>query len=103
MIRRPPRSTLFPYTTLFRSDVTQRARDLDRDVDPGRHRTELAARRRTGQRIEVEAGPGEGGLSGVVRHPRGECDALRGWPVELELLHRPGPAHHVPTIRRALG
>src|SRR3989454_12507011 len=24
MIRRPPRSTLFPYTTLFRSDVAQR-------------------------------------------------------------------------------
>src|SRR2546430_3468450 len=23
MIRRPPRSTLFPYTTLFRSDSTQ--------------------------------------------------------------------------------
>src|SRR5438094_6821834 len=22
MIRRPPRSTLFPYTTLFRSDIT---------------------------------------------------------------------------------
>src|SRR3712207_6882144 len=28
MIRRPPRSTLFPYTTLFRSDV-YRAADLD--------------------------------------------------------------------------
>src|SRR3712207_7137208 len=33
MIRRPPRSTLFPYTTLFRSDVdeqqrTQEARDV---------------------------------------------------------------------------
>src|SRR3712207_7050782 len=28
MIRRPPRSTLFPYTTLFRSSVSQRsARD----------------------------------------------------------------------------
>src|SRR2546422_2450846 len=26
MIRRPPRSTLFPYTTLFRSGVHQRAR-----------------------------------------------------------------------------
>src|SRR5205807_9474720 len=25
MIRRPPRSTLFPYTTLFRSHVDQRA------------------------------------------------------------------------------
>src|SRR5205085_12516297 len=24
MIRRPPRSTLFPYTTLFRSDLAQR-------------------------------------------------------------------------------
>src|SRR2546430_8188248 len=26
MIRRPPRSTLFPYTTLFRSDVAGRSR-----------------------------------------------------------------------------
>src|SRR3712207_7559565 len=26
MIRRPPRSTLFPYTTLFRSDAEPRAR-----------------------------------------------------------------------------
>src|SRR2546422_5037992 len=26
MIRRPPRSTLFPYTTLFRSRVSQRLR-----------------------------------------------------------------------------
>src|SRR5256885_10886598 len=27
MIRRPPRSTLFPYTTLFRSALLQRADD----------------------------------------------------------------------------
>src|SRR5256885_12478715 len=27
MIRRPPRSTLFPYTTLFRSVVTAETRD----------------------------------------------------------------------------
>src|SRR3712207_8353172 len=27
MIRRPPRSTLFPYTTLFRSRDTQKSRD----------------------------------------------------------------------------
>src|SRR3712207_9535561 len=26
MIRRPPRSTLFPYTTLFRSDYVRRVR-----------------------------------------------------------------------------
>src|SRR2546430_11024764 len=31
MIRRPPRSTLFPYTTLFRSfDYTRRAMPMDR-------------------------------------------------------------------------
>src|SRR2546425_11237749 len=44
MIRRPPRSTLFPYTTLFRSDELQLAR-IGRDIpggedagDVGRHR-----------------------------------------------------------------
>src|SRR5206468_5418912 len=30
MIRRPPRSTLFPYTTLFRSGDRPRARPRDR-------------------------------------------------------------------------
>src|SRR5260221_10023066 len=35
MIRRPPRSTLFPYTTLFRS-----ALDLDRECDPPGHEIE---------------------------------------------------------------
>src|SRR3712207_8837792 len=39
MIRRPPRSTLFPYTTLFRSD----------------DRAELRPEQRTG-RADVEAG-----------------------------------------------
>src|SRR2546430_8231399 len=34
MIRRPPRSTLFPYTTLFRSlDMLQRLRGLVRMLD----------------------------------------------------------------------
>src|SRR3712207_8812508 len=31
MIRRPPRSTLFPYTTLFRS--SQRDRDMQRRIE----------------------------------------------------------------------
>src|SRR2546422_7892555 len=34
MIRRPPRSTLFPYTTLFRSDPEQIAKVLGRHVTP---------------------------------------------------------------------
>src|SRR3712207_7355892 len=32
MIRRPPRSTLFPYTTLFRSDEPGLVLDLDRGL-----------------------------------------------------------------------
>src|SRR5689334_23898765 len=35
MIRRPPRSTLFPYTTLFRSDLRRRQRQEDQDVRDG--------------------------------------------------------------------
>src|SRR5256885_11279210 len=42
MIRRPPRSTLFPYTTLFRSD---RARDAARERS-GCSRPHDAARHR---------------------------------------------------------
>src|SRR5687767_15693840 len=35
MIRRPPRSTLFPYTTLFRSDIDSLVRDLHRALAKG--------------------------------------------------------------------
>src|SRR5690242_20898999 len=37
MIRRPPRSTLFPYTTLFRSlfQLRRRRRLLERPIDRG--------------------------------------------------------------------
>src|SRR2546428_6167117 len=38
MIRRPPRSTLFPYTTLFRSPLDVRAADRD-EVLAFRHLT----------------------------------------------------------------
>src|SRR3712207_8355445 len=35
MIRRPPRSTLFPYTTLFRSDQERRRVAAAPDADAG--------------------------------------------------------------------
>src|SRR5256886_11280896 len=56
MIRRPPRSTLFPYTTLFRSDGGDAARRvLGRRVArarrrPGRRRRARAAHRAAGAR-----------------------------------------------------
>src|SRR2546426_5188222 len=40
MIRRPPRSTLFPYTTLFRSDLLRflRAHGWEQDRQESSHR-----------------------------------------------------------------
>src|SRR2546430_10316635 len=40
MIRRPPRSTLFPYTTLFRSLFGHHRRGVARLVGDDRHLTE---------------------------------------------------------------
>src|SRR3712207_7588953 len=37
MIRRPPRSTLFPYTTLFRSALTELEDEIDRIVGVERY------------------------------------------------------------------
>src|SRR5437773_9707668 len=34
MLRRPPRSTLFPYTTLFRSRVVRAPREVERHAGP---------------------------------------------------------------------
>src|SRR2546427_12153290 len=47
MIRRPPRSTLFPYTTLFRSPrLDEIGRDLaQRLAQAGQRQTQLAERR----------------------------------------------------------
>src|SRR5258708_24601960 len=42
MIRRPPRSTLFPYTTLFRSSPTPFAQDFNLKVNVGNAPATLA-------------------------------------------------------------
>src|SRR5437763_7164541 len=52
MIRRPPRSTLFPYTTLFRS--------LDRDHDPAGRRIADAATRENAPSLTLPPQAGEG-------------------------------------------
>src|SRR5689334_24012281 len=48
MIRRPPKSTLFPYTTLFRSLYHPRCASAGEEARPGarpaRHRTGLSRR-----------------------------------------------------------
>src|SRR5258707_11901177 len=47
MIRRPPRSTLFPYTTLFRSRSTGGSSPSRRPSLPGRARQRLLRRGRS--------------------------------------------------------
>src|SRR5258708_26757884 len=47
MIRRPPRSTLFPYTTLFRSAFRQRARHPAGAHAQGTHGTRAGDRKST--------------------------------------------------------
>src|SRR2546427_1777812 len=51
MIRRPPRSTLFPYTTLFRSSDSTRRREPDarRPAQDARLYAELQRRRISGR------------------------------------------------------
>src|SRR3712207_7992100 len=65
MIRRPPRSTLFPYTTLFRSYHASEPRpgnDHHGERIPGSHRP--------AQAVRPDAGPGRGEFPG----PRGGGD-----------------------------
>src|SRR5256885_13100507 len=70
MIRRPPRSTLFPYTTLFRSPVRPPQGDGGGAVQAVHHPPAGGE----GHRRDGEAGQknrGEG-VAGGVRDPRGD-------------------------------
>src|SRR3712207_7098095 len=64
MIRRPPRSTLFPYTTLFRSAQEQRGRDAP---SPG------CCRRRTGDGDQEVDGHQRDGLGEQPPSPSASC------------------------------
>src|SRR5256885_7045470 len=61
MIRRPPRSTLFPYTTLFRSRAAGGVQDVDRVGGGAAEAAEGAAR---GHGADEHAG-----VEGEVVHP----------------------------------
>src|SRR3712207_9408001 len=96
MIRRPPRSTLFPYTTLFRSDGQRRHRGVvERHV--------LVRVVRVGRGVGDDVGPaglragagrgGDGDVRRVLRFP-GLVEALE--PVEPAAAGGPGVAGALP-------
>src|SRR3712207_9287622 len=66
MIRRPPRSTLFPYTTLFRSDTGELEAVVRRVVDAN---PDLAEKFRGGKRGVLGALVGQ-----VMRETRGRAN-----------------------------
>src|SRR5256885_10565736 len=57
MIRRPPRSTLFPYTTLFRSDATRNRNDRSRLRDFSAIQQAVQRSVRGRRALEVHAHP----------------------------------------------
>src|SRR2546430_12399671 len=67
MIRRPPRSTLFPYTTLFRS---RPGHDVCRA--PGRRAARATSRRAAADLAPALPGNGQGGRRPVDRLGRSE-------------------------------
>src|SRR5256885_7209373 len=69
MIRRPPRSTLFPYTTLFRSqmDVPARQAYVMALVDPG-EQTGAAAYTNTARYLTRPLGPVLAGAARSEEH-----------------------------------
>src|SRR3712207_8458934 len=78
MIRRPPRSTLFPYTTLFRSDLTDLRLHHELHIhgqlaEGAAHQTEKAANLR--DRV-ADGVPSDDGLG------------------EAQFLHQPGLGLH---------
>src|SRR5258708_30549164 len=117
MIRRPPRSTLFPYTTLFRSKWLLRSSRCDREKF-GPHRAAGDDRfRAPGSRGNVIArgdAPGNSGehaigearlgigLEDYVGHstqPRGEHHRACGVTTDPEGLARLVLAEHAERIR----
>src|SRR3712207_7481875 len=76
MIRRPPRSTLFPYTTLFRSIPGSRIVVVPNGIDGERFRFSAQTRCRTRHQWNVSADAvvigGVGGLEPPKRFRSGE-------------------------------
>src|SRR5256886_13836801 len=98
MIRRPPRSTLFPYTTLFRS----RLLDLELEGVDG-----VIARDRPGGEVGVAAEQGveraSQGVLGLARHGQELGLQLRQVVVEVAGWRRGGGAHTEPPVIEGSG
>src|SRR5256885_3486798 len=74
MIRRPPRSTLFPYTTLFRSRPTRAAAEVTRE--------ELRAGAADLERVVREHGPRLVAVVGLTAYRTAFDRPKAGWGLQ---------------------
>src|SRR3712207_7108869 len=75
MIRRPPRSTLFPYTTLFRSRERERDQPVEREAQRRRRRRQpRAQQQRRADRQDEERVAQLGERPAGRRHERGRSE-----------------------------
>src|SRR3712207_8116725 len=99
MIRRPPRSTLFPYTTLFRSVARRRGGGALRTRDAGaagaaeRARRALPRLRGVGDRKSTRLNSSHANISYAVFCLKKTPSFLRT-PGSLFELHRPSFYYH---------
>src|SRR3712207_7595693 len=89
MIRRPPRSTLFPYTTLFRSVGVGRTRHLSQGDDAGPH-----VQRVVFFLVQRRAGPHFGRSLGEREREHGRLQNGRGhgWTPVTPITRMPASA-----------
>src|SRR2546430_8817814 len=91
MIRRPPRSTLFPYTTLFRSlgevGVLSVAAQVGGEIRIAAELAPLVERPLQGRDVELRQALAHGGLRRLERG----ADHGGGGPPRLPFVGGPGP------------
>src|SRR3712207_1449150 len=108
MMRRPPRSTLFPYTTLFRSRLHRELRDLARTrrLRADAERVHLAERDRRGEDgapgLLQRAGPAEVQLAAELRAGAGVRRSARALELPRPRADR-DPARNAEHRRADLG
>src|SRR2546430_15542024 len=92
MIRRPPRSTLFPYTTLFRSPVVVNSNG-QLGVAPAGHplsMNQLLKERQTMEQMKARIALQEGQIQTLTAALKQQAEQIQRVSAQLEMI-RPTP------------
>src|SRR2546429_5894131 len=99
MIRRPPRSTLFPYTTLFRSRATHGAHRTDPWPGRTKRRSFAGGRDRKSTRLNSSHGYISYAVFCLKKKKHSDLPAVRNLRCQLEDTHG---ASASPTLSASL-